>query len=410
MSDSSFRLPPSAFGIDASRAARAHRTGTEIYSLELIKALAQLASPDRRFRLYTPHPPQSTTWPDSPYVETRVISWPRLWTHLRLAAELHLHPPDVLFVPAHVLPLSCPVPAVVTVHDLGYLHYPEAHRPFDRWYLNWTTRRHTRVAHHLIADSQATKNDLIDFYGAKPDQISVVYLGRDETLAPVTDPPVIAAAKVKYNISGEYFFYLGTLQPRKNLVRLVEAFHSALSLLPDESLKLVIAGRQGWLYADIFERVRQLGLTNRILFPGFIAEADKPALLSGALAYVCPSLYEGFGLPVLEAMACGAPVLTSTVSSLPEVAGPAALLVDPRDTGQIATGLVQLATNADLRYRLVEQGFRQILQFSWLQAAEQILEILEAVASSQRSVARQKTTYTHSQTELEDEKGGNKVR
>jgi glycosyltransferase involved in cell wall biosynthesis len=409
MSDSSFRLPPLSFGIDASRAARAHRTGTETYSLELIRALAQLASPQHRFRLYTPHPPQPGAWPDAPYVETRVIPWPRLWTHLRLAAELHLHPPDALFVPAHVLPLSCSVPAVVTVHDLGYLHYPEAHRPFDRWYLDWTTRRHTRVARHLIADSQATKNDLIAFYRAKPDQISVVYLGRDETLAPVTDPQVVAAAKVKYNISGEYFLYLGTLQPRKNLVRLVDAFHSAIDSLPNESLKLVIAGRQGWLYADIFERVQQLGLAGRVLFPGFIAEADKPALLSGALAYVCPSLYEGFGLPVLEAMACGAPVLTSNVSSLPEVAGPAALLVDPHDTTQISAGLVQLAANTDLRHRLVEQGFRQILQFSWSQAAAQVLEILEAAASSQKSVTRKKNAYSYSQAELENEKGANKA-
>lgn len=382
---SSFRLPPSSFGIDASRAARAHRTGTETYSLELIKALAHLAGPERRFRLYTPHPPQHADWPDSPFMETRVIPWPRLWTHLRLAAELQHHPPDALFVPAHVLPLHCPVPAVVTVHDLGYRHYPEAHRLFDRWYLDWTTHRHARVARHLIADSQATKDDLIRFYGADPARISVVYLGRDETLAPVNDPQHIAAATARYNINGPYFLYLGTLQPRKNLVRLVEAFQQALTALPDEPVKLVIAGRQGWLYAEIFERVQQLGLENRVIFPGFIAAADKPALLSGALAYLFPSLYEGFGLPVLEAMACGTPVLTSNVSSLPEVAGEAALLVDPHQTAQIAAGLVQLVQDDGLRRHLVTQGFRQIRQFSWTAAAAQVLEILEKVIYPQRS-------------------------
>jgi exopolysaccharide biosynthesis WecB/TagA/CpsF family protein len=384
----SFSLSPSSFilGIDASRAARAHRTGTETYSLELIKALAKLASPERRFRLYTPHPPQPSDWPDSPYVETRVIPWPRLWTHLRLGLELHLQPPQALFVPAHVLPLLCPVPAVVTVHDLGYLHYPDAHPGFDRRYLDWTTRRHTRVASHLIADSEATKTDLINFYEARPNQIKVVYLGRDETLTPVNDPQLISAVKAKYNISGEYFLYLGTLQPRKNLVRLVEAFQQAITSLQQDTLQLVIAGQQGWLYADIFERVQQLGLAGRVILPGFIAEADKPALLSGALAYVFPSLYEGFGLPVLEAMACGTPVLTSHVSSLPEVAGPAALLVDPLDTAQIANGIIHLATAADLRCHLVEQGFRQIQQFSWAKAAEQVLEVLEEVVSSQRSV------------------------
>ncbi len=394
-------------GLDASRATRAHRTGTETYSLKLIKALAQLASPQRRLRLYTPHPPQHTDWPDSPYVETRIIPWPRLWTHLRLATELHLFPPDALFVPAHVLPLSCPVPAVVTVHDLGYLHYPDAHRRIDRWYLDWTTRRHTHVAHHLIADSQATKNDLINFYGAKPDQITVVYLGRDEMLAPVSNPQLIDATKSKYNITGNYLLYLGTLQPRKNLIRLVEAFHQAVTSLQNEELKLVIAGRQGWLYADIFERVQYLGLTGRVLFPGYVADTDKPALLSGALAYVFPSLYEGFGLPVLEAMACGTPVLTSNCSSLPEVAGRAALLIDPHDTAQIAAGLVQLITNPDLRRQFVERGYHQIRQFSWSKAAEQVLEILEAVASNQKSVvsSQKKMVYSRSQTEFENEKG-----
>lgn len=385
---SSFILHPSSFGIDASRAARAQRTGTETYSLEIIKRLAKLASPQHHLRLYTSQPPQHTDWPDSPYVETRIIPWPRLWTHLRLSAELHLHPPDALFVPAHVLPLSCPVPAMVTVHDLGYLHYPEAHRSFDRWYLDWTTRRHTRVARHLIADSQATRDDLLGFYKARPEQISVVYLGRDEMLARINERQVIEAAKSKYNIQGDYLLYLGTLQPRKNLLRLIEAFHQAVAALQETDLRLVIAGRQGWLYAEILERAQQLGIAERVIFPGFVAETDKPALLSGALAYVFPSLYEGFGLPVLEAMACGVPVLTSNCSSLPEVAGQAALLVDPHDTAQIAEGLVRLITQADLRSELVERGYRQILHFSWSKAAEQVLEILEVGGGGQGSGGR----------------------
>jgi glycosyltransferase involved in cell wall biosynthesis len=300
-----------------------------------------------------------------------------LWTHLRLTAELHRHPPDILFVPAHVLPLSCPVPAVVTVHDLGYKYYPEAHRPFARWYLDWTTRRHTRVARHIIADSQATKQDLIDFYDAKPDQISVVYLGRDESLTPVTEAHLINQTKARYGISGDYLLYLGTLHPRKNLVRLIEAFHQVISTPSMAALTLVIAGQRGWLYNDIFQRVQQLGLVEQVIFPGFIADADKPALLSGALAYVFPSLYEGFGLPLLEAMACGTPVLTSNVSSLPEVGGEAALLVDPHDTEAIAAGLAQLITDADLRRHLVAAGYRQLEQFSWQAAARQTLEILE---------------------------------
>jgi glycosyltransferase involved in cell wall biosynthesis len=366
-------------GIDASRAVRPERTGTETYSLELIKALAGLANSHCRLRLYTPQPPHHPDWPASAWIETRLIPWPRLWTHTRLALELHQQRPDILFVPAHVLPLYCPVPAVVTVHDLGYLHFPQAHRPFDRWYLNWSTRRHTRLADHLLADSEATKNDLIDFYGARPDRIRVVYLGRDENLVRVNDPAAIAQTKAIYHLSGDYLLYLGTLHPRKNLVRLIDAFHRTIQTVPGAALTLVIAGRQGWLYNEIFERVRSLGLTGQVIFPGYIPDRDKPALLSGALAYVFPSLYEGFGLPVLEAMACGVPVLTSSTSCLPEVAGPAALLVNPYDTAAIAAGLKQLVTRPDLRCRLVEAGYRQIQRFSWSKAAKQVLEVLNSI-------------------------------
>ncbi len=378
-------------GLDASRAARAQRTGTENYALELIKALAKQASSYLRLRLYTPHPPLPLNWPASPYVETRVIPWPRLWTHIRLSAELWQCPPDALFVPAHVLPLFCPVPALVTVHDLGYRYYPEAHRPFDRRYLEWTTRRHTRVARHLLADSQATKADLVRFYHADPNRITVVYLGRDESLKRIEDPTAIAAVKAKYGLDGPYLLYLGTLQPRKNLVRLLEAFHLVQQMRPqittvpslsrtgDESkklLRLVIGGKKGWLEDEILARGQALGLAGQVLFPGYIPTEDKAALLSGALAYVFPSLYEGFGLPVLEAMACGTPVLTSNVSSLPEVAGEAAILVDPHRTEAIAAGIVQLVTDQDLRQRLVEKGYRQIQKFSWTRAAEQVLTVV----------------------------------
>ena len=368
-------------GIDASRAARATRTGTETYSLEIIKALAKQTGPHLRLRLYTPHPPAHDDWPSLSYVETCIIPWPRLWSHLRLAAELYRHRPDVLFVPAHVLPLTCPVPAIVTVHDLGYYHFPQAHRLADRHYLAWSTRRHTRVAHHIIADSQATKDDLVALYQADPKRITVVYLGRDKDLAPVRNPQLIAQVKQRYHIEGEYVLYLGTLQPRKNISRLIEGFHIALQMLSPayQTIKLVIAGQKGWLYDEIFNQVQHFGLGERVIFSGYVAAEDKASLLSGALVYVFPSLYEGFGLPVLEAMACNTPVLTSNTSSLPEVAGEAALLVDPLDTQAIASGLARLVTDAALRQKLVEKGHRQLEQFSWDKAAQQIVEIVEQI-------------------------------
>jgi glycosyltransferase involved in cell wall biosynthesis len=270
---------------------------------------------------------------------------------------------------------------VVTAHDVGYRYYPEAHRYRDRWYLNWTTRRHTRVARQVIVDSQATRDDLIRFYNANPDRLSVVYLGRDEGLTPVTNAETINAVKQKYGIppTNRYFLYLGTLHPRKNLVRLVEAFGMIASSKIDDGapLKLVISGQKGWLFEEIFQTVQALELSEQVVFTGYVAATDKPALLSGALAFVFPSLFEGFGLPILEAMSCGAPVLTSNVSSLPEVAGKAALLVNPHDTAQIAAGLRSLATDVNLRHELVKRGFEQVKSFSWDQAASQTLAILK---------------------------------
>jgi glycosyltransferase involved in cell wall biosynthesis len=368
-------------GIDASRVMRARRTGTEAYSLHLIRTLIQLKG-THQFRLYTPvpFPPDLVGVDYGVESEVRVIPFPRLWTHLRLAWELSRHQPDVLLVPAHVMPVMCPVPAVVTVHDLGYLTYPQAHRPFDRWYLDWTTRRHTRAAAHIIADSQATQSDLIDHYQAEPDRITVVYPGREESLARVNAAATIAEVKRRYGIRDEYLLYLGTLQPRKNLLRLVEAF----ARLPSsaDGLQLALVGKKGWLYEQLFTRVESLRLGDRIVFPGYVADNDKAALISGATALVYPSLYEGFGLPVLEAMACGTPVLTSNVSSLPEVAGDAAFLVNPLDIDAIAAGMSRLISDAGLRRVLVEKGYVQVRKFSWANAAHQVLQVLESVATN----------------------------
>ena len=360
-------------GIDASRAAKAHHTGTEIYAYQLIRALSSFTTPDLRLRLYTHQPPHPSGWPYGPHLETRVIPFPRLWTHLRLTAEIHRHPPDALFVPAHVLPLHCPVPAAVTVHDLGYHYHPEAHPLFQRKYLAWTTRRHIRVANHVIVDSAATRADLVQHYQADPARISVVHLGRNPDLQRVESLDLIAQVKEKYRLNGPYLLYIGTLQPRKNLLRLVTAFQQVAQNHP---VKLVLAGGKGWLYDDIFARIQALGLGERVLLPGYIAEEDKAALISGATVYVFPSLYEGFGLPLLEAMACGTPVLTSNVSSLPEIAGDAALLIDPLDVAAITAGLNRLLSELSLRQTLIDRGYRRVQEFSWDKAARQIVEIL----------------------------------
>lgn len=381
-------------GIDASRATAGQRTGTETYSLRLICALLGLRS-GHRFRLYTNGAPHIPGIPESPAAAVRAIPFPRLWTHIRLSAEMLIRPPDLLFVPAHVLPLIHPRRSVVTVHDLGYLHYPDAHRPADRRYLGWSTRWNARQATLVLADSQATKDDLARAYGVDPARIRVVYLGRDEMLGPVRDAHVVAAARERYGIAGRYLLYVGTLQPRKNLARVIEAFARAAGDLAfsrpgrgAEDLQLILAGRRGWLYDDLFAQVERLGLRQRVLFPGYIPAEDLPALLSGATAFVFPSLYEGFGFPVLEAGACEVPVITSNTSSLPEVAGDAALLVDPHDVDAIADAMRRLLTDPDLRAELIRRGRENVKRFSWEKCARETLAVLEEAAGSNQQISK----------------------
>jgi len=363
-------------GIDASRATVARRTGTENYSLHLIRGLLALEDA-HRYRLYFRQPPPQDLF--GLRAEQRVLRFPRLWTHVALSWEMLTAQPDLLFVPSHVLPLIHPRCCVATVHDLGYHYFPEAHTLFQNAYLRWSTRHNARASTLVLADSLATRQDLMHYYGTSPARIAVVYPGRDETLAPVTDPTLLAAVCARYDLQPPYLLYVGTLHPRKNLVRLVQAFARLLSqpAAGTTNLTLVLAGQKGWLYHEIEAEVRRLGLHERVRFTGYVAGEDLPALLSGALAFVFPSLYEGFGLPVVEAMACGTPVVCSTSSSLPEVAGDAALLVDPLDPEAIAAALLRIVGDEGLRRELVRRGFQQAQQFSWQRCAREILAVLE---------------------------------
>jgi glycosyltransferase involved in cell wall biosynthesis len=364
-------------GIDASRAATARRTGTEWYSLHVIRGILRLVEGRHAVRLYSngPLPPELF-----PRAETRSIPFRRLWTHARLSGEMLLRSPDVLFVPAHVLPLVHPRASVVTVHDLGYLTYPEAHKEGDRRYLDWSTRWNALQAAALLADSEATKADLVRAYGAKPDKIHVVYLGRDERIAQVTNPLRLAEIRAKYDLAQRYFLYLGTLQPRKNLERVVQAFEAICGRPELNGMQLALAGRKGWLSDSLFARVESAGLGERVVFPGYIPDEDVPALLSAATAFVFPSLYEGFGIPVLEAGGCGVPVITSNTSSLPEVAGDAALLVDPHDVDAIAEAMYRVVTDPDLAAELTRRGHENVKRFSWEKCARETLAVLESVA------------------------------
>jgi glycosyltransferase involved in cell wall biosynthesis len=351
--------------------------------LHLIRALIPLAAGrGHRLRLYFNAAPAANLFPAAPHVEPVVIPLRRLWTHARLGHELRTHPPDVFFTPAHVIPVGVRCPAVATVHDLGYEHFPEAHPRRQLAYLRWSTRHNARVARRVMADSRATADDLTRLYATDPAKIAVVYPGADPELRRVGDPAALSAAAAKYGLRPPYLLYLGTLQPRKNLVRLVEAF--AASDLHNDGYSLVLAGRAGWLAAPLLAAVGRLpsAVAERVHLPGYVAETDKAALLSGATALVFPSLYEGFGLPVLEAQACGVPVVCANTSSLPEVGGNAALLVDPLDTAALRAALQRIVSDVGLRDELIARGYANLARFRWEEAAAQALDVLEEAAAS----------------------------
>lgn len=350
--------------IDASRTTVARVTGTERYALDLIRALIRLNTEHDITLYFRDDPPPDLR--SSGRVTTRVVPFPRLWTHLRFAAELWRDPPDLTWVPAHTLPAAFPGRAAVTVHDLGYRLFPQAHPPLQRLYLDATTRYSAARASVVLADSRATADDLTRFYGTPTSKIHVVYPG--------VEPPAVGdvgAVRLKYGLPERYFLFLGTLQPRKNIARIVQAYARWRSAHPDDAAALVLAGGKGWLYDPAWTAG-----VDGVMLAGYVDEADKGALYAGALGLVFPSLYEGFGFPVLEAMHSGAPVICSNTSSLPELAGDAALLVDPLDVDAIAATMGALSTDESLRAALREQGYAQARRFTWDAAARATFEAL----------------------------------
>jgi glycosyltransferase involved in cell wall biosynthesis len=353
----------SVFGIDASRAIAGERTGTETYALALTDALLRHA-PNQSWRLYQRSGSQYFSQPNA---EQRLLRPNRLWTHIALAWELARRPPAGIFIPAHVLPVLCRVPSVVTVHDLGYLHFPKAHTQQQVRYLDWSTRWASRHATHLLADSLATQRDLTTHYHTDPAKITVVYPG--------FDPKPFSAARTQpalSNLPARYLLHVGTIQPRKNLVRLLDAF----AALPDPNLHLVLAGKNGWLAAEIWQHAKALGLNERLHWLAYVPDADLPRLYAHAQAFVFPSLFEGFGFPVLEAMAAGVPVVCSDGGALPEVVGDAALVVPAQDTAALQTALGRVLTQPNIRAALQQAGDIRCQLFTWERAAVQVYAVL----------------------------------
>ena len=368
--------------LDVSAAVH-HRAGLGRYAESLARALAPLL-PERLALFYNrergvePLPgleglPRSTV--ALGYKPWRILVWMGQLAHVGFN---RLVPNATLFhATEHLLLPLRDVPTVLTVHDLIFRHPPEQHKPLNRWYLNLTMPLYCRRATHIIAVSEQTRRDVVSAYGVPAGKISVIYEAADPRFR--SQPPeIVAAARARHGLPERYLLFVGTIEPRKNLARLLAAFER----LQAENLTdaLVIVGKRGWLTGDFDAALERSPAKQAVLFPGFVPDADLPAVYAGAQVLAMPSLYEGFGLPVLEAMACATPVACSNSSSLPEIAGDAALLFDPTEVDGIRDALRRILRDADVRAQLRDAGLRRAGQFSWDRAAQETLALYQRLS------------------------------
>lgn len=370
-------------GIDGNEANVSKRVGIGEYAFETIKGLLALSS-DAKFVIYLKDKPLDHMPVPSERVSYRIFGPKKLWTQIALPASLFLSGkrPDVFFTPTHYAPRFSPIPVVISVMDVSYLHFPELFAKSDLYQLKNWTKYSVKKAKKIITISESSKNDIIEEYHVKSGKVAVVYPGIKPitTLTPHVYP--MQELSYTYKISKDFLLYVGTLQPRKNISRLIEAFSHVLKdeKIAQSDLELVIVGKKGWLYEDILAAPEKFGIKDRVKFLDFVPDGDLKEMYKEAKCFILPSLYEGFGLPVLEAMQYGCPVVTSNVSSLPEAGGDAALYVDPENVDDIAKKIKKVITDTDLRKEMVAKGKKQVEKFSWEDSAKKTLEILKNVS------------------------------
>ena len=358
------------------------RAGLGRYAQNLAAHLSHLE--ECRLSLFYNRSGAVTVPPELAHLPT--LSWPiptRAW-RLAVALGTLLHTPwdplmpgtQIFHATEHLLPPFRHIRSVLTVHDLIYVLFPEYHLPMNYHFLRLMMPRFARRADAIIAISECTRRDLVRLWQIPAEKVHVIYEGVDPRFADRPDAQAMAHVRQRYSLPDRYALYVGTIEPRKNLPTLFEAWTQLRDRPP-----LVVAGKKGWLFEETFARVEALDLSDIVHFTGFVADEDLPALYAGAELFVFPSLYEGFGLPVLEAMACGTPVITTTGGSLPEVAGDAALIVEPTDVDALRDALDRLLHDASLRDDLSARGIDRVRRFSWERTAQETLAVYRRVVS-----------------------------
>jgi glycosyltransferase involved in cell wall biosynthesis len=310
------------------------------------------------------------------------IVWYRL--NLPVPVDVFSGRADLFHGPSFTLPPSF-TPSLLTVHDLSFLRYPQGAHPALLKWLTKAVPRSLGRARHVLADSESTRADLIELMHIPAEQITVIGAGVEDRFQPVTDPQSLTRVRTHYKLPDRFVLCVSTLEPRKNYTGLIAGFSqlvTAAGKASMDNLHLVIAGSKGWLYDDIFAAAEASPVRDRIHFTGFVADEDLPALYSQATLFAFPTHYEGFGIPVLEAMACGTPVVCANNSSLPEVGGDAALLVEATDTDALVDAMRQLLIDTSLRERLIQRGYEQARMFTWTGAARRLLDVYRHVGGN----------------------------
>lgn len=362
-------------GVDGNDANVEQKVGVSVYTYNLLSYFQNRANNQTQFNVYLRESPHEDLPKENEFYKYKVVKGPKLWSQFFLPLNLNfIRGIDAFFSPAHYSPRFCPVPLIVTIHDLAYFYYPDEFLKKDLFKLKNWTKYSVDHAKQVIAVSENTKKDLMKFYQVPPNKITVVYNGFEKKTVGETPWSKVSST---FNLQKEkYILYVGTLQPRKNVPVLIEAFTKFHK--ENQNMKLVIVGKKGWLYDSIFDKAQKSGLTDQIIFSNYLPDEDVVTLYKNAYCFVLPSLYEGFGVPLLEAMSYSCPVISSFTSSLAEVGGDACVYFDPEKPHGLVEDLESLK-NKKLRNELIKKGKDRTALYSWNKCAEQTLKVIKNV-------------------------------
>ncbi len=373
--------------IDGNEANVKNRVGVNQFAFEILWAIYQNycrcpISNFKKFLIFFKEKPFSDLPPETKWWRYEVFGPKQFWTWTGLVKRLFLRKPkpDILFTPSHYGPAFSPIPFVISIMDLGFLRWPQQFTKKDFYQLKFWTKWSVKKATKIIAISKFTKKDLIKTYKINPQKVVVAYPGwkkiKSQKFKDKNYQSKLKFIKNKYQIKGDYILCLGTLKPSKNIEGLIDAYSILVSRNKILDSKLVIAGKKGWLYKDIFRKVKKSNLERNVIFTGFVPDEEVPILLKGAKVFVLPSFWEGAGIPALEAMAAGVPVVCSNQGALPEIANNAAVMINPYSPKNIAQGIKKALNNKDLRRKLIKMGKKRAKMFSWNKCSKIILETL----------------------------------